>query len=55
MTEEQIKSLLANGFNPKSVPVYRSLWKSVFNKEPQGCACHNQKIYQDLKDHYKIK
>ncbi len=55
MNEQQIKELLEKGFIPASAPVYRTLWETTFNKKPQGCACNNHKIYQDLKLHYKIK
>ena len=55
MSEPEIKELLSKGFNPASAPTYRAIYKTTFNKDAPSCACNNGKIYQDLKEHFKIK
>jgi len=55
MSIQEITELLSKGFLPKNVSIYRQLYKEAFNKEPASCSCNNNKIYMDIKLHYKIK
>lgn len=55
LTNEEIVDLLKAGFLPKNMGIYRLLYKKAFNKEPHPCDCNDVKVFDSIKNYFKVK
>jgi hypothetical protein len=54
ISENEIIKTLNEGYRPDYFKKYKEMWTQTFNKQATGCACNANKLYQDLKQYYKI-
>ncbi len=55
MTQEEIITILSGGYQPQSFQTYRKIYKQTFGNEAGRCGCVAQRVYNELKNYYKIK
>lgn len=51
----EIITLLMKGYDPQYFQKYREYTKMIFGKEPPTCGCEAQRLFNNLKNYFKIE